>query len=73
MTEATGLSVYLCIVAGIFELANAVVKQLATPPHPGAVGILPFLHRVWPVARPYVFMAIFSFLSVTCSPFLVQS
>jgi hypothetical protein len=55
--------IYVCIVAGIFvSLLMPIVRQLATPPTVGKA-IEPFLQRVWPIARPYVFMAIFSFLA----------
>jgi len=56
--------VYVCIVAGIFvSLLMPIIRQLATPSPPGGIGVAAFLKTVWPVARPYIFMAIFSFLS----------
>jgi hypothetical protein len=53
--------VYASIVAGIFvSLLMPIVRQLATPKE-FENGF--FLQRVWPIARPYIFMAIFSFLA----------
>lgn len=57
-------SIYLWIVFGILvSLIMPVVRQLAVPPPAGAKGMTAFVQRVWPTARPYVFMAIFSFLA----------
>jgi hypothetical protein len=63
MTLLNQGNVYLCIVAGILvSLLMPIVRELATPPE-SPKGLVPFLQRVWPVARPYVFMAVFSFLA----------
>jgi len=56
--------VYCWIVAGILvSLVMPVVRQLAVPPPAGAHGIGTFLQRLWPTARPYVFMAVFSLMA----------
>lgn len=58
------ITVYFCLVFGIFiSLVLPVVRKLATPPPAGAKGgIGGFVQRIWPTARPYVFMAIVSIL-----------
>jgi hypothetical protein len=56
--------VYLWIVLGVFvSLIMPVIKQLATPPQGGKGGLTGFFARIWPIARPYVFMGIYSLLS----------
>ena len=65
MPSLTDWSVYLWIVLGIFvSLAMPVVRKLAELPPTTGERLRQYVTRVWqPAVRPYLFMAIFSFLA----------
>ena len=63
MSSISDHEAYLYIVLGIFvSLLLPVVRQLATPPR-GPSGLEALFNSLWPIVRPYAFMAVLSFLS----------
>lgn len=55
---------YFWIVIGILvSLIMPVVRDLAKPPVAGTKGLTAFVQRIWPVARPYFFMGLFSLMA----------
>ena len=63
MPPLSDWTIYLWTAAGILvSLVMPVVRQLAVPPA-GGRGFTQFLQSVWPTARPYFFMGVFSALA----------
>ena len=64
MQPPSDWTTYCWIVVGVFvSLVMPIVRQLAVPPPGLPHGFRAVVQHIWPTARPYVFMGIFSFMA----------